>query len=185
MLNYVLMLGFDCIFSIFLILNLVVFIWRIIWDTQDIFFDQDKYFISAISSIIISFFLMLYVKTSQVKAQYKDTLQNSKQKSWKNKAKLKFFIIVFSFVNINQWRGVWYLTLYYTNQSQLGVFTIGLLSVVGLIAMNRLCALISVPYILNKDCAQLASNNYLKLNEYNVGFINKLTYKNLISIRLF
>lgn len=164
---------FDSVFSIFIVLNLVVFIWRIIWDIQDIYLEHGKY-LSSFVSIFISFLIMLYVKACQVKNQH--NLEDPSN-SWKNKAKIKFFIIIFSFANINQWRGVWYLTLYYTDESEIGVYTIGTLSIIGLIAMNRLCALLSVPFSLSEDNAQLAyqihpftskSNKYLKLNEYNV-----------------
>lgn len=166
------MISFDCIFSIFIVLNLVIFVWRIIWDTQDLYLKSNSY-LNSIISILISFMLILYIKSKQIKS-----LKNEKKLSYKARSKIKFFILVFGFANVNQWRGVWNLTLIYTNESVIGIFTIGVLSIVCLIAMNRLCALISVPFILNRDCAQLAyqihpfsnkSNKYLKLNEYNVS----------------
>lgn len=175
-LNYLFMISFDSLFSIFLVLNSVVFIWRIIWDTQDLYLKSNSY-LNSIISITISFLLILYIKSSQVKSLSYET--NTKSNSRLNKSKVKLFILVFGFANANQWRGVWNITLLYTQESSIGIFTIGFLSIACLIAMNRLCALVSVPYAINKDNAQLAyqihpfsnkSNNYLKLNEYNVIF---------------
>ncbi|CAF0709202.1 unnamed protein product [Brachionus calyciflorus] len=194
MFRYLFMLGFDCLFSIFLVLNLVIFIWRIIWDYQDLYYKNSikdiaiqRQCISSIISVLGSFLLMFYVKKKQVQSLLDENLH--KNKKWQHKAKIKFFIILFSFANINQWRGVWNLTLLITDNSVIGIFTIGILSICGLMFMNRFCALISVPYILNKDCAQLAyqinpssnkSNNYLKLDDYNIRMTRWLFMLNFI-----
>ena len=106
--------------------------------------------------------------------------KDHKKKSLAHKIKTKLFILVFAFANINNWRGVWYLTGYFTSDSMTGAITIGLISLLSLIAMKRVCVLISVPFILNKDSKLAAyqlhanafnSNDYLNLDEnLNVNF---------------
>lgn len=173
--NRFFMITFDCFFSVFVVLNLVVFVWRIIWDTQDLYL-KTNYYLNSIISILVSFVIIFYIKYKQFVS-----FKHNKYKDKANaaiKIKIKVFIIIFAFANINHWRGIWNFTCFYTNKSVVGVFSIGALSVASLIVMNRLCALMSVPFILNKDCMQAAyqvspssnkSDNYLKLEDYRVS----------------
>lgn len=174
--NYLFMICFDCFFTIFVVLNLVVFVWRIIWDTQDLYL-KNNYYLNAIISILISFFIIFYIKYKQFESFKYDRYKN--KSSGSVKTKIKLFIIIFSFANINHWRGIWNFTLIYTNQSVIGIFSIGLISIICLVVMNRLCVLMSVPFMLNKDCMQVAyqvspssnkNDNYLKLEDYRVLF---------------
>ena len=165
--------GFDLLFANFLISNLVCVVWRIIWDTQDLYLKSNLYLNSAIS-VLIYFALSVVVKIEQIKSIQKHQSQNSgaslleenpkveadrgvKSKSnWKKKFKLKLFILLFSFANINHWRGIWNFTIHYTNESVVGIFTVGALSFMGLIAMKRLGSIIAVPFCLDKDCKKVA-----------------------------
>lgn len=169
--NRLFMITFDLIFSTGVVTNLVIFVWRIIWDTQDLYL-KTHYYLNSVISIALSFSLIFYIKYKQ--------FESFKHNERMSKFRIKLFIIVFSFANINHWRGVWNFTLAYTNQSVAGVFLIGAISLLGLLFMNRLCALMSVPYILNKDCMQAAyqvspssnrNDNYLKLDDYRVLFL--------------
>lgn len=166
--NRLFMLTFDTIFSTVVVTNLVVFVWRIIWDTQDLYLKSNLY-LNSVISIALSFSLIFYIKYKQ--------FVSFKRNDYMGKCEIKLFIILFSFANINHWRGVWNFTLAYTDHSLIGVSLIGAISILGLLFMNRLCVLVSVPFILNKDCMQAAyqvspnsnrNDNYLKLNDYRV-----------------
>ena len=174
-------IGFDSFFSVFFINNLVVFVWRIIWDTQDLYL-RSNLFINSILSVVIFTILMVIVKYKQIKSletkytkkygvlKHKPECSNmnnnnnsdekkidkKKKNRWFYNLKLKIFILIFAFANINHWRGVWNFTIYYTNESVIGIFTIGIISFVSLIAMKRFCALTSVPFMFSKDSKQSA-----------------------------
>ncbi len=183
------MIVFDTIFSVFMITNLVVLFWRIIWDVQDIYLNASNAVLNSFISIAIYYVLIFFVKLLQFNSvsppieleqnQAKSNV-NKKTKSLMHKIKTKLFILVFAFANINHWRGIWYLTGYYTSESIVGVFTIGSLSLLSLIAMKRVCALIYVPFLLSKDSKQAAYQlhastfkdiDYLNLEEnLNVNF---------------
>ena len=199
---------FDFLFSIFVVTNLVAFVWRIIWDTQDLYLQSNLY-INSLISVLVYFTLVTVVKFKQIKSLQakkvasqsldvktdKSSAKNankSAKKGWKKKLKLKLFILLFAFANINHWRGVWNFTIYYTNESVVGIFTIGSLSLMALVAMNRLCAIISVPFVLGKDSKksafQIEANSkslkcYLSLDqEFQVKYSNKSNiYKFLFS----
>ena len=162
---------FDFIFSIFVVNNLVVFTWRIIWDTQDLYLLKNLY-LNSIISLAIGSILTLIVKWVQIKEinmkaekvfaktfkelESQDTRHKKIEgRKWK-KFKLKMFIFIFSFANINNWRGIWNFTLIYTNYSVFGIFTIGIVSLLGLFAMRRVCALVSIPFFIFKDNYQNA-----------------------------
>jgi hypothetical protein len=156
--------GFDFIFANIFICNFVCFVWRIIWDTQDLYLKSNLYLNSFIS-VLVYFALIVIVKLEQIKSihkKHKNQHDNFKCKSklvgpnWKKKFKLKIFILVFSFANINHWRGVWNFTIHYTNESTIGIFTIGGLSFMGLIALKRVCAVMAVPFCIEKDCKNTA-----------------------------
>jgi hypothetical protein len=145
----------DCIFSVFVVTNLVAFIWRIIWDTQDIYVEFSSLrskLINAVVSLIISYIFIFYIRYTQIT----DIISTDNSKSlkkpsvWKN-YKIKFLIILFAFANVNFWRGVWNFTIYYSQESVLGIFTIGISSFLTLIYMQRVCAMTSVPFTINRD----------------------------------
>ena len=172
-------IGFDSFYSVFLICNIVVFVWRIIWDTQDLYL-KSNLIINSILSVVIFTILMVIVKYKQIKSletkyakkygylNHKSECSNmknngdeneidkKKKNRWFYNLKLKMFILIFAFANINHWRGVWNFTIYYTNESVIGIFTIGIISFVSLIAMKRFCALTSVPFVFSKDSKQSA-----------------------------
>jgi hypothetical protein len=145
----------DCIFSVFVVTNLVAFIWRIIWDTQDIYVEvsslQSK-LINATLSLIISYAIIFYIRYTQIADIISTDNSKSLQRAsvWKN-YKIKFLIILFAFANVNLWRGVWNFTIYYSQESVLGIFTIGISSFFTLIYMQRVCVMTSVPYTINED----------------------------------
>ena len=179
---YILMFVFDLLFSTFVVLNLVVFVWRIIWDTQDIYLQSNLY-LNSVISVLISFLILIVVKLEQMRSSHQfsliddedecetSTLSNNnnnntnnsknnakklKIKNTKYSATLKMFILIFSFANINLWRGIWNFTLVYTDNSTMGIIMIGVISIMALIAMNRFCVLVSVPFIYAKDCRDTA-----------------------------
>jgi len=154
--------GFDFVFANFLICNLVCFVWRIIWDTQDLYLKSNLY-LNSIISVLVYFSLSFIVKIEQIKSAQKhqknqrEGLVKVKSKpNWKKKFKLKIFILLFAFANINHWRGIWNFTIFYTEESLTGIFTIGSLSFMGLIALKRICAVMAVPFCIDKDCKQTA-----------------------------
>jgi hypothetical protein len=183
---YFLMLIFDFSFSNFVVLNLVIFVWRIIWDSQDMYLsDNDaSKALNYTISIIMSFVILVLVKIKQIqnahsfsltdaeqheneqKMSSKIEIDQDKKGSYKKSKKvsriikyspqLKCFILIFSLANINLWRGIWYLTMLYTKDSTIGYLTIGIISIIALIAMNRACALVAVPFIFAKDCSDSA-----------------------------
>jgi hypothetical protein len=188
--NTLFMLTFDCLFSTFLVLNLVVLVWRVIWDTQDLYLNNRPY-LNAITSILVSFVIIFFIKYKQFESFKQNRYKN--KSNWLIKSQIKLFIIIFAFANINHWRGIWYFTIIYTNQSVIGIFSIGTLSICCLIVMNRLCVLMSVPFILNKDCMQVAyqvsptsskTDNYLKLEDYRVGLAGNSSYPLLVAHQL-
>jgi hypothetical protein len=168
--SYVFTFCFDFVFSTLVILNLVVFVWRIIWDTQDIYLESNEY-LNPIVSVLISLVILVLVKIVQMKnARNFSMIDDAENGSTAKKparqlsgggsvirrhqkygAKLKVFILVFSFANINLWRGIWMFTLHYTNGSAMGMLMIALISGMALIAMNRVCALVALPFIYAKD----------------------------------
>ena len=153
---------FDFFFSNLVILNLVVFVWRIIWDTQDIYL-KSNVCLNSMISITSSLIILVLVKIKQMKNAKHFSLMNNEEnadpyyiKNQKYSPQLKIFILIFSFANINLWRGFWNFTLFYTNESMMGILMIGIISLLALIAMNRVCALVSVPYIYAKDTCNTA-----------------------------
>jgi len=170
---------FDCLFSILLINNLVIFVWRIIWDTQDLFL-KDNVYLSSLISLAISYlllFIVKYIQISEINSKFNKNIvkkqkqqlktlgscnenqpaeNGPKQKKIFKKFSLKMLILVFSIANINHWRAVWYFTTECTNNSLNGVLSIGLISILSLWSMKRVCALMSVPFQINKDCYQIA-----------------------------
>lgn len=213
--NLILNIGFDCIFSIFLVNSLVIFVWRIIWDTQDLYL-ENRLYLNSLISLMISYFLLFivkYIQINEINSKFSRSISKlnndnstSSSNSSHNKKKickkfsLKIFILIFSFANINHWRAVWNFTIEYTehkknehtkndhtkNEHSLdGILTIGALSILSLIAIKRVCALMSVPFQINKDCYQVAyqiqptsvhHNYYLSLkNKYSnkvISFFN-------------
>lgn len=198
--NLILNIGFDCIFSIFLVNSLVIFVWRIIWDTQDLYL-KNRLYLNSLISLMISYFLLFivkYIQINEINSKFSRSISKlnndnstSSSNSSHNKKKickkfsLKIFILIFSFANINHWRAVWNFTLEYTEHSLHGTLTIGALSILSLIAIKRVCALMSVPFQINKDCYQVAyqiqptsvhHNYYLSLkNKYSnkvISFFN-------------
>jgi hypothetical protein len=173
---------FDIIFSIF-VNNLGIFIWRIIWDTQDLYLKSNIYF-NSIVSLIIAYILIIVVKCIQIneinlKFQNNLFLEINKNDNdinninrWSN-FKLKSIILVISFANINHWRCLWNFTIEYTNKSVVGILTIAIISFLTLILLSRLCSLVSLPFQFNHDCYEVAyqiqpasanHNYYLSLN---------------------
>jgi hypothetical protein len=181
--NYAFMFGFDLFFSLFVVTNLVVFVWRIVWDMQDLYLNGSNIVLNCFVSILIYIVLIAIVKWIQydtIKLKMIDEAANRElHKSGKNKnnslvykIKTKLFILVFAFANVNHWRGVWYLTSHYTEDSTEGLVTVGAISFLCLVAMKRVCVLISAPFWVNKDSKQAAYQ--LHPNSF-----NKNTYLNL------
>ena len=167
--NKLLSIGFDCVFSIFIVNNLNIFVWRIIWDTQDLYLKENIYLNSLISLFIsyIFLFLVKYIQINEINAKFNRTITKQtsaaeastvEKKKKENKLCknfiLKMFILMFSFANINHWRAVWNFTNHLTNNSIPGYFTIGLLSFLSLFALRRVCALMALPFQINKDSYQ-------------------------------
>jgi hypothetical protein len=155
--SYVFTFFFDFIFSTFVILNLVVFVWRIIWDTQDTYLETNK-LLNSLISILVSVMILVLVKIKQMKNARNFSLTDESlagtgntKKHQKYSPKLKTFILIFSFANINLWRGIWNFTHFYTNESTRGMLMIAIISIIALIAMNRVCALVALPFIYAKD----------------------------------
>lgn len=156
--------GFDFIFANFLICNLVCVVWRIIWDTQDLYL-KSNLLLNSIISILIYFACMLVIKYEQIQSIQKDKTEHGcsakvkrggPRPNWKKKFKLKMFLLLFSFAIINHWRGIWNFTVFYTNESVMGIFTVGAVSFLGLIAMKRMCILTTAPFLLDKDSKKTA-----------------------------
>lgn len=197
-------IAFDCVFSIVLVNTLVIFVWRIIWDTQDLYL-KDNIYLNSLISLFVSYILLFLVKYAQIReinAKFNRSIVNvnsehdkstdekinetKKQSKKCKKFYLKIFILIFSIANINHWRAVWYFTLKLTNHSLIGTLTIGAISILSLIGMRRVCALMSVPFQINKDCYQNAyqiqptsvhHNYYLSLkNKHSNKVINYILF---------
>lgn len=144
MCRQVLNFSFDLFFSTVIVLNQVVFVWRIIWDTQDNYLQSDV-LLNSLVSLLSSFLVLLVIKLVQINYVI------GKKKSQISMSKFKALTLVFAFANITMWRGFWNFTTFYTQNSNVGICMLGLLSVIGLLAMNRLCALVSLPFFFGKD----------------------------------
>ena len=197
--KYMLTLAFDSLFAL-IVTWLVAFVWRIIWDVQDLSLEKWPY-TSSLISMLIYFVFILYIKYKQVNSikhmqqhqhqqqqqqqqhllplhnGHKQQKQKQRESTWQHKLAVKLFTLAFAFANINHWRGWWYLTTQYTYGSAEGMLSIGALAFLGLLAMKRVCAIISVPYTLNRDSKRLAyqthptafvhtNNAYLSLDEH-------------------
>jgi hypothetical protein len=179
------MLCFDFLFSTLVILNLVVFVWRIIWDTQDTYLQSSlaEVYLNSVISILVSLVILLLVKIRQMRNarnfSMTDDAENGSTEKRRNGGgkrrrrqeygmKLKAFILVFSFANINLWRGIWNFTFKYTEASTIGIMMIGIISLLALCAMNRVCALVSVPFLFAKDDFDSAYQINPNTNQTNV-----------------
>lgn len=174
LLNYLFKLIIDCLYSLVLISNLVILVWRSIWDIQDLYLAENL-FINYLITLLISYILMISIKIYQ---QYinQDLINFTNDHSF-NQLKIKFIIFIFSFANINHWRAIWSLTDYLTefdlyanissshksNDSLVGHLIIGLLSILCLCSMKRINSLMGVPFQINDDSIEIA----LKIQPYN------------------
>jgi hypothetical protein len=95
----------DCFVSIFVITNLVVVIWRSIWDMQDFYYSSNIH-LNYWISIFISFFIIVLVKIKQLRF-YRHATQNNLTdndcRGLVGPIELKFYIWMFAFANINNW----------------------------------------------------------------------------------
>ncbi len=100
----------DCFVSIFLITNLVVVVWRSIWDAQDFYYTTNVPLNNWIS-IFLSTFITVLIKIKQLrfyKRATHDVLTNNKFQNLRSPNsvgpfELKLCIWVFAFANINNW----------------------------------------------------------------------------------
>lgn len=151
-------LVFDCIISIALVNNLDIFVWRIIWDTQDLYLQSNLYF-NSIISLVIAYVLIFLVKCIQIneinsllKRKYLcDEKKHQEKNSFFENLKIKLVIILISIANINHWRCLWNFTIEYTNKSEAGTFTLALIAFALAIFMKRLCSFVSSPFQIGTD----------------------------------
>ena len=154
---------FDFVFSIFLANNLAIFVWRIIWDTQDLYLKSNVYF-NSIISLLIAYSLIIVIKCIQINELnfefYRHVTLESQSVNARNDSmqyfRLRLFILLISIANINHCRSLWNFTTEYTNNSVNGVLTIGALSLLILICLKRLCATISSPFQIAQDSYEVA-----------------------------
>lgn len=182
---------FDFLFAILVTNNIVVFIWRVIWSTQDAIINENMYLNSWLSLVVAYIFIgpIKVLQTMSLNRKYERTLSeleprstqlltplnpndnsgtnlisvddasnesSSNQANWSESIKLKLFIMAFSFGNINHWRGIWYLTSLYTEDSVAGLLSVGLIALLLLTFMKRLCTLMAVPFHINTDSYEVA-----------------------------
>lgn len=152
---------FDVFFAIFITNNFVIFVWRVIWDTQDLYLKNNPYF-NSIISLLIAYILIFFVKCIQINEisssfqhKYLATTvpdqSDSDAPKIKAKLKIKFLILVISVANINHWRCLWNYTLHYTNHSLNGIFTLAIIALLMMGSMKRVGCLVSSPFQIGKD----------------------------------
>lgn len=177
--SYIFTLCFDLLFSNLVVLNLVVLVWRIIWDTQDQYLQHglSNRLLNAFISILGSVIIYILVKIRQVRHANKEARSRQQQQDEESspvdkttssssnnihhqpsmsKIDLKVFILIFGFASINFWRGVWNFTTDYTYNSGTGIVMIGIVSVVALLKMKRYCSNSTVPFYYSKDSSDSA-----------------------------
>ena len=182
--NLCIKLLLDGCYSIFIVTNIVIFVWRSIWDLQDLYLIQNKclnYWISLLASYLIIFivkvaqrrfyrqfrkikdteyygFISSIDPTAYMDINYKsaNTKSNDSNDELINNYELKIYIILFAFANINHWRGIWYLTAFYTEDSNYGILWLALVSFFGLCLIKRVNSLMSTPFQINSDCIEIA-----------------------------
>ena len=187
---------FDFVFSIFLANNLAIFVWRIIWDTQDLYLKSNVYF-NSIISLLIAYSLIIVIKCIQINELnfefHRHAVLESQsvdaQNNTMHKFKLRMFILLISIANINHCRSLWNFTTEYTYNSVNGLLTIGALSLLILLCLKRLCATISSPFQIAQDSYEVAfqirptsanHNYYLSLINMESKNVNifKLSFSN-------
>ena len=145
---------FDAFFSILVVNNLSIFIWRIIWDTQDLYLTETNVYFNSLVSLLIAYSLIVIIKCIQINELninfHKTSLIESEPIQSAN-VKLKLFLLLISAANINHWRCLWNFTYEYTNKSEQGLFAIGLIAALVLLSMRRLCNVVSSPFQLSQD----------------------------------
>lgn len=187
----------DAFYSIFIICNLVIFVWRSIWDLQDYYLQDNlclNYWISLLGSYSIIFFVKIFQRSFYKQIlrthaavssisynkfanifdidDYIDT-NNTDYSYLVGKYELKLYILLFAVANINHWRGIWSLTLYYTDNSYFAIFWIAFLSFAILIFIKRINSLLSVPFQINNDCIEVS----FKIQPDNImNYDNSKTY---------
>ena len=212
--NLFIKLLLDGCYSILIVTNIVIFVWRSIWDLQDYYLTNNlclNYWIS----LLLSYVVIIIVKIAQRrfyrryrKIENTDYYEfkrrfdpNDYNIDFKNKNKntdysdeiiscfeLNIYIVLFAFANINHWRGIWFLTTYYTNDSHYGIFWIGLVSFFGLWMMKRVNSLMSTPFQINSDCIEIAFKiqpenllNYDNTGTYVCMLVFFITYKSFFN----
>lgn len=160
-LKFVQHLLFDSFFAIAFVNNLDIFVWRIIWDTQDLYLQSNKYF-NNIISLLIAYVLIFLVKCLQIQEISRSfqerqdcTVKESRLLSEKS-TRTKIVILVISVANINHWRCLWNFTLEYTDHSEKGIYTLACLAFLAAFGMKRLGAFVSSPFQLGRDCYEAA-----------------------------
>lgn len=180
--RFLLNLLFDHVFSIFVVSNLVIFVWRIIWDTQDLYLIEN-YYLNSLISILLSFCLMIIIRYKQIKQANLNQLNtppNKIKKDWKYTFRYKFLIIIFGYASINHWRGVWNITVHMTDNADVGIFIIGIISLLSMNMAGRLCSVLSVPLTLAQDTEESlyqihpqTIKRHLYLDQNSQVFLNK------------
>jgi hypothetical protein len=157
-------LFFDAFFSILVVNNLDIFIWRIIWDTQDLYLHLIDIYYNSIISLFIAYVLIFIVKCIQINEihvrfqhMYADRLagasstENTSSQTLRTKLRIKLLTLIISVANINHWRCLWYISTEYTQNSFGGILTIGAVTFLIMSCMSRVCCLVSSPFQIGKD----------------------------------
>ncbi len=193
-------LFFDAFYSILVVNNLDIFIWRIIWDTQDLYLHLIDIYYNSIISLIIAYILIFIVKCIQINeinvkfrqiyierlaGKYNSDSNTKMADNHTPRAMLrnKLLILIISLANINHWRCLWNISTEYTQNSLRGIITIALVTFLIMGCMNRVCCLVSSPFQLGQDSYNAAfgiqpasanHNYYLSLeNELATNVIEK------------
>jgi hypothetical protein len=153
--NLIIKLLLDGWYSIFIVTNIVITVWRSIWDLQD-FYLQDNLCLNYWISLLVSYLIIIIVKIAQRRfyRQFRK-IENADYYSFKSRfnpndynvdydknknnnlnsnddlignIELKIYIVLFAFANINHWRGIWFLTTYYTDNSHYGIYWLAIVS---------------------------------------------------------
>jgi hypothetical protein len=175
-------LAFDTVFAL-TVNNLDIFVWRIIWDTQDLYLQSNKYF-NSIISLLVAYVLIFLVKCLQIQEIHESFTRKhlpqvaTRPPFFSERTRTKLVILMISAANINHWRCLWIFTLEYTKHSERGIYTLACLAFLAVIGMRRLGSFISSPFQIPRDCYEAAygvqpasANHY-----YYLSLKNELTF---------
>ena len=181
--NLFIKLLLDGCYSIFVITNIVVMVWRSIWDLEE-YYLKDNLCLNYWISLLFSYFIIIIVKIAQRRfyRQFRK-IENADYYAFKSRfdpsdysvdydknknnrintnddlisnIELKIYIVLFAFANINHWRGIWFLTTYYTEDSHYGIIWLAIVSFIGLWMIKRVNSLMATPFQINADCIEVA-----------------------------